>query len=410
MRPDPTRKVPDQVAKAARASYGRILAWLARQFGNLADAEDAIADALEAALRDWPQSGVPRSPEAWLLTTARRRLLDRLRRADTISKSAEMIAHLSEDRMDQTVEALPDNRLTLMFVCTHPAIDPAIRAPLMLQTVLGLPARRIASAFLLSPATMAVRLARAKAKIAAARIPFTDPEPQDRADRIGDVLDAVYAAYTLGQDRPTDGISMPDDLATEALWLISLICRLTPASDEAHGLFALILYGLARRGARLDAQGRYVPMDRQDPRLWDAGLLADADQALRNARIGGRVGRYHLEAAIEALQIEGAQQGKTNWDRILFLYQGLETMVPTLGVACGRIAALARVQGAGAALAALDALTDLRLPGYQPAWALRAYLLESLGRTAESSSAYLSAAALTEDPALQSWLRAKARA
>jgi RNA polymerase sigma-70 factor, ECF subfamily len=399
----------DQVAQAARSSYGRILAWLARQFGNLSDAEDALADALEAALRTWPNTGVPGSPEAWLLTTARRRMLDRLRREGIISQSARMITHLSEDRLDRTAETLPDNRLMLMFVCTHPAIDARLRAPLMLQTALGLPARRIASAFLMPPGTMAVSLARAKAKIAAARVPFAEPEPQDRACRIGDVLDAVYAAYTLGQDRPTADPSYPDDLANEALWLISLICRLAPASDEAHGLFALILYGLSRRPARLDAQGRYVPLGQQDPQLWDQSLLDDADRALRNARHSGRIGRFHLEAAIEALHIEGVRQGRTDWDQILTLYQGLEAMVPTLGVACGRIAALAEVQGASGGLEALDALTDPRLPGYQPAWALRAHLLERLGRRSESSAAYRSAAALTEDASLQAWLRAKSR-
>jgi RNA polymerase sigma-70 factor, ECF subfamily len=404
MRPDPARFVTDQAAMAARQSYGRIVAWLGQRFGNLADAEDAMADALEAALRTWPRSGVPTSPEGWLLTAARRRMIDRVRRAQTISQSAAMIVHLSEDRMETDADALPDNRLMLMFVCTHPAIDPAIRAPLMLQTVLGLDAQRIASAFLVPPGTMAVRLSRAKAKIAAARVPFADPAPQDRAGRIADLLDAVYAAYTLGQDRP----AASDDLATEALWLVSLICRLAPASDEAHGLFALILFGMARRAARRDGEGRYVPLGAQNPQSWDAGLLADADRALRNARRGGQIGRFHLEAAIEALHVAGVQRGKTDWDRLLMLYQGLEAMVPTVGVACGRIAALAEVEGAAAGLAALDALPDARLAGYQPAWALRAHLLGALGRGAESRAAYLRAAALTGDPGTQVWLRAKA--
>lgn len=407
MRPDPTHSVSDQVAQAARISYARLLAWLARQFGSLADAEDALSDALEAALRTWPKTGVPDSPEAWLLTTARRRLLDRLRRAGTVSQSAEVITQLSEDRMDQTAAALPDHRLTLMFVCTHPAIEARIRAPLMLQTVLGLPAHRIASAFLVPPATMAVNLARAKAKIAAARVPFAEPEPEDRADRIADVLDAVYVAYTLGQDRPTGNAALSDDLATEALWLVSLICRLAPGSDEAHGLFALILYGLARRPARLDDQGRYVPLDQQDPRLWDPSLLADAALALQNARRSGRLGRFHLEAAIEALQVEGRLNGQTDWPRILQLYQGLEVLAPTLGVTCARIAALAEVQGPEAGLAALTGLTDARLANYQPAWALRGHLLARLGRGPESGLAFRSAAALTEDPGIRAWLLEK---
>jgi RNA polymerase sigma-70 factor, ECF subfamily len=405
MRPDPEDPaVADQVAMAARQSYGRIVAWLGQRFGNLSDAEDAMADALETALRIWPQAGVPSSPEAWLLTVARRRMIDRMRRAQTMSQSAATIMQLSEDRMETDAAALPDNRLTLMFVCTHPAIDPAIRAPLMLQTVLGLDARRIASAFLVPPGTMAVRLSRAKAKIAAARIPFADPAQDDRTGRIADLLDAVYAAYTLGQDRP----AAADDLASEALWLVSLICRLAPGSHEAHGLFALILFGMARRAARRDGAGRYVPLHLQDHRLWDAGLLADAERALRNARRGGEVGRFHLEAAIEAVHVAGARCGKVDWDRILMLYRGLEAMVPTVGVACGRIAALAEVAGAAAGLAALEALPDAGLARYQPAWALRAHLLGALGRGAESRDAYLRAAALTEDPATQAWLRSQA--
>jgi RNA polymerase sigma-70 factor, ECF subfamily len=408
MRPAPQSSVSDQVAQAARISYARLLAWLARQFGNLADAEDALADALEAALRHWPETGVPDSPEAWLLTAARRRMLDRLRQAGAVSKSAKMITQLSEERMDRTAEALPDHRLTLMFVCTHPAIDARLRAPLMLQTVLGLPAHRIASAFLVPPATMAVSLARAKAKIAAARVPFVDPEPEDRADRTADVLDAVYAAYTLGQDRPSGNAALSDDLAMEALWLVSLICRLAPGSGEAHGLFALILFGLARRPARLDDQGRYVPLDQQDPRLWNPNLLADAAIALQNARRSGRLGRFHLEAAIEAQQVEGHLQGRTDWPRILQLYQGLEAVAPTLGVACARIAALAEVEGPEAGLAALRGLTDPRVASYQPAWALRGHLLARLGRGQESALAFRSAAALTEDPGIRTWLLQKA--
>jgi RNA polymerase sigma-70 factor, ECF subfamily len=409
MRPDPDPPVSDQVVEAARTSYGRIVAWLARRFGSLADAEDAVADALEAALVAWPRTGVPTSPEAWLLTAARRRILDQTRRAATLSKSASLIAQLSEERMEDTARDLPDDRLALMFVCTHPAIDSRVRAPLMLQTVLGLPARRIASAFLIPPATLAVTLARAKSKIAAARVPFAEPDAQDRSDRIGDVLDAIYAAYTLGQDRPASDAAQPDYLASEALWLASLVCRLVPKSGEAHGLFALILYGMARRPARLDALGRYVPLDLQDVALWDARLLSDAGIALRNARRGRAVGRFHLEAAIEALQVEGVRSGQTDWRRILQLYQGLESTVPTLGVACGRIAALAKVQGAAAGLAALDTLTDPRTTSYQPAWALRADLLAALGRSADSAAAYVSAAALTDDPVVKTWLLAKAR-
>jgi RNA polymerase sigma-70 factor (ECF subfamily) len=410
MPPGPQSDASDQVAQAARLSYARLLAWLTRQFGNLAEAEDALADALEAALRTWPRDGVPQSPEAWLLTAARRRLLDRTRRAVTMSRSAAMIAMLSEDRMEPMIEALPDNRLSLMFVCTHPAIDQRVRAPLMLQAVLGLPAHRIASAFLVPPGTMAVSLARAKAKIAAARIPFVDPDPKDFAARIDDVLDAVYAAYTLGQDRPSGNSAPSDDLANEALWLVSLICRLAPGSDEAHGLFALILFGSARRAARIDDRGRYVPLDRQDPSLWDPALLSDARLAFRNARRSGRLGRFHLEAAIEALQVEGRLQGNTDWPRILALYQGLETLVPTLGVACARVAAIAEVEGATAGLVALAAFPEARLASYQPAWALRGHLLARLGRTTESAEAFRSAAALTEDPSIRAWLLEKAQA
>lgn len=409
MRPDPDSPVAGQVALAARDSYGRIVAWLARRFGNLADAEDAMSAALESALRTWPRSGVPHSPEAWLLTTARRRILDRVRHAETVSQSAEVIAHLSEDRMDPTADALPDHRLTLMFVCTHPAIDPAIRAPLMMQTVLGLDARRIASAFLIPPGTMAVSLSRAKTKIAAARVPFTDPDPQDLSTRIDDVLDAIYAAYTLGQDRLGPD-HHPDDLATEALWLISILACLAPQSDATHGLFALILFGMARRRARLDPEGRYVPLSEQDQNLWDQPMLADARRALRNATRNATLGRYQLEAAIEAAQIDGAEQGHTDWPALHLLYQGLETISPTLGVTVARIAALSHRTDAATGLAALDALTDPRTASYQPFWALRAHLLTRLGQRDAAHEAYAKAAALTEAGPVQTWLLSHAAA
>lgn len=410
MRPDPDSPVAGQVAQAARDSYGRIVAWLARRFGNLADAEDAMSAALESALVTWPQTGVPRSPEAWLLTTARRRMLDRLRHAQTISQNAEVIAHLSEDRMDPIADALPDNRLTLMFVCTHPAIDPAIRAPLMLQTVLGLPSRRIASAFLVPPATMAVNLSRAKAKIAATRVPFTDPDPKDLGPRIDDILEAIYAAYTLGQDRLAADGSLPDDLSTEALWLISILARLAPQSDATHGLFALILFGVARRNARLDAAGCYIPLSEQDHTRWDQPMLADARLAFRNATRNGTLGRYQIEAAIEAAQVDGVTGGRTDRRALYQLYDLLQTLTPTLGVTVARIAALSYAADAATALAALDALADPPTANYQPYWALRAHLLARLDQSGAAHEAYVKAAALTETGPVRAWLLAKAAA
>jgi RNA polymerase sigma-70 factor, ECF subfamily len=296
-----------------------------------------------------------------------------------------------------------------MFVCTHPAIDPAMRAPLMMQTVLGLDAARIASAFLVPPGTMGVGLSRAKAKIAVAGVPFALPEPPDLATRLTDVLDAVYAAYTLGQGTRVGEDAGPADLTVEALWLISLICRLVPQSDEAHGLFALILFGLARRPACVDALGQYVPLGEQDQALWDQRLLADADRALRNARRGGTLGRFQIEAAIEALHVDGARKGQTDWQSIVLLYNGLATIAPTLGATCGGIAALANVQGAAAGLAVLDTLTAPRLTSYQPYWALRAHLLRQLGDRDAAKQAYLTAAALTQDESVRRWLMAQSR-
>jgi RNA polymerase sigma-70 factor, ECF subfamily len=395
--------------QAARDAYGRLVAWLAGRFGNLADAEDAVSDALEAALTDWPKKGLPRSPEAWLLTTARRRLLDRVRHSTAAGRSAEVVRLLSEERLASTIKTIPDDRLRLMLVCAHPAINVSMRAPLMLQCVLGLDARRISNAFLVAPGTMGIRLVRAKAKIATAGIPFSLPDDDEMPSRMTDVLDAIYAAYTLGRDAPAQQDIVTSDLAVEALWLVSILARLAPQSDETHGLFALILFGLGRRSPKVYGESMYVPLSEQDPSLWNAQMLVDANRALRNAQRGGTMGRYQLEAAIEAAQIRGQQQGKTDWDAILVLYHGLEAICPTMGVACGRIAALAHATSDAQGLAALDALTHDRLALYQPYWALRAHLLSRLGNYDAASKAFAKAAALTENTALKSWLQIRAR-
>ena len=280
----------------ARRSYGKLVAFLAARTGDVAAAEDALADAFAAALADWPASGVPRSPEAWLMAVARRRLIDAARRRRTRGDAADHLRLLAEE-LDQPMDdaAIPDDRLGLMFACAHPAIDPAIRAPLMLQTILGFDAAAIASAFLVSPATMGQRLVRAKSKIRQAGIPLRVPERAEMPGRLDAVLAAIYAAFAGGWLDATRR-----NLAEEALWLGRLVASLLPDEPEALGLLALMLHAEARHAARRDVAGGYVPLAEQDAAQWDAGMIEEAETLLLRAGAMGVIGRYQLEAAVQS--------------------------------------------------------------------------------------------------------------
>jgi len=281
------------VVAAARSSYGKLIAFLAVRTRDVAAAEDALSAAFEAALRDWPVRGVPCNPEGWLLTTTRRRLIDTARRRRTQDKAVPELLLLTDSSTDdQAPRAVPDDRLLLLFACAHPAIERSVHAPLMLQTVLGFDAASIASAFLVAPRAMSQRLVRAKAKSKQAGIPFRLPEPEDLGERLGSVLEAIYATFSEGWVDPADTEARRGGLAKQGIWLGRLVATLMPDAAEALGLLALMLHTQARAGARRDAAGAYVPLAEQDPAQWDAALIDGAESLLLRASRIGNMGRY----------------------------------------------------------------------------------------------------------------------
>ena len=271
------------IETVARDSYGRLIAYLAARSGDVAGAEDALGDGFVAALERWPAEGVPGKPEAWLLHVARNRMIDAVRRSQVRQKSEEFLQQIAEEAqaVAKAHEHFPDERLKLLFVCAHPAIDPAARTPLMLQAVLGIDAARIASAFLVSPAAMSQRLVRAKNKIRYGGIPFRVPEPPEWEERVSFVLDAIYASYTTGWESLMETASTHHALAAEAIALGRMLVELMPREPEGYGLLALMLHCEARREARYTTEGKFVPLDRQDTALWSQSMIDEAEGHLR---------------------------------------------------------------------------------------------------------------------------------
>lgn len=393
-----------------RQSYGRLLAYLAARTRDVAGAEDALSEALATALERWPRDGVPQKPEAWLLRVAGNRITDAVRHQRVRQNSEAHLQQLAEEvrNVAETGDTFPDERLKLLFVCGHPAIDPAVRTPLMLQVVLGVEAARIASAFLVSPATMSQRLVRAKNKIRDAGIAFRVPEPPEWEERLSFVLDAIYAAYTTGWESLLEAGSTQHGLAEEAIHLGRTLVQLMPREPEALGLLALMLHCEARRAARYDAEGRFVPLDEQDTSLWSRPLMNEAEGLLHVAAKLHQMGRYQLEAAIQSIHASRAYTESLDWEEILLIYEGLVQLTPSIGAMVGRAVALAQVGKPDAALSALDLLPEGRVCDYQPYWAARGHILELLGREAEAREACLHAAGLTDDPGMRAHLFKKA--
>lgn len=409
--PDAGPTVRIVVEAVVRTSYGRILACLAARWRNVAAAEDALSEAFETALRNWPRDGVPDRPEAWLLTTAHRRLIDQARRG---KKQAEFAAALGELARQASADELPDRRLALLFVCAHPAIAAEARAPLMLQTILGLDARRIASAFLVAPAAMGQRLVRAKAKIRDAGIAFRVPDMEEFVPRLEDVLAAIYAAYGAGWDDVSGTDPRTRDLSAEAISLGRALAAALPEEPEARGLLALMLHCEARRPARRDEAGAYVPLSLQDTRRWDAALQAEAERELVEAARRGATapGRFQLEAAIQSVHAARRRTGRVDWPALRDLYGALAASSPALGAQVGQAAAKAECEGAEAGLAALDRIAEEQATAadYQPYWATRAALLWRQGRHEEARRARTRAIGLSADPAVRAFLSAQADA
>jgi len=392
----------------ARHSYGKLVAFLAARTRDVAGAEDALSDAFAAALADWPESGIPEAPEAWLLAVARRKLIDadrrRRSRVDAVGQLQLIAAELEAAAASEA--PIPDDRLALMFACAHPAIDPAIRAPLILQTILGFDAATIASAFLVAPAAMGQRLVRAKHKIGQAGIPFRVPERADLRERLDAVLEAIYAAFAEGWSDPAGTEIRRRNLAEEAIWLGRLVASLLPDEPEALGLLALMLHAEARRNARRNPQGEYVPLTDQDPALWDTPMIEEAEALLFRASTMGAIGRYQLEAAVQSAHVVRRRAGRADWTAIERLYDALSVLTGSPVVAINRAIAVAETQGAAAGLAALDAIAeDSRLAEYQPYWAARAGLLARTGAVDEADRAYELAIGLESDPAVRGFLQ-----
>jgi len=405
---DPRETSQREVERAARHSYGKLLAFLAARTGDVAAAEDALSEAFAAALAAWPRQGVPGSPEAWLLTVARRKAIDAARRYHTHNAAADplhVLAEAAQSREDAAPD-IPDDRLRLMFACAHPAIEASVRAPLILQVVLGFDAGTIASAFLIAPAALSQRLVRAKRKIRDAAIPFRVPDPDELSERLGSVLEAIYTVFAEGWTDPAGTVERRRGLAEEAIWLGRLVASLLPNEPEALGLLALMLHAEARRAARRDADGGYVPLSAQDPRQWDAALIGEAEALLLRASAADRIGRFQLEAAVQSAHAARRLTGQTDWASIVALYDLLLAETESPVVAINRGAAIAELRGATGGLAVLDGLADdPRLFEYQPYWAARAILLARAGAAEAADQAFERAIGLESDPAVRRFLQ-----
>ncbi len=393
------------IERVARESYGRLVAYLSSHTRDVASAEDALSNALIAALTTWPRDGVPQSPEAWLLTTARHSLIDLVRHRQVAEANEPTLLLLREESKEAIMSAeFPDERLKLLFVCAHPAIDPAMHTPLMLQTVLGLDAVRIAQAFLVSPKAMGQRLVRAKTKIRDGGIRFEVPQERELPQRLDAVLEAIYAAFGIGWDDMAGVDQRGRDLAEEAIWLARVLLHLMPREAEVRGLLALMLHCEARRPARRGRDGRYIPLSAQDTQQWSLPLIDEAERHLAAASSRHCTGRFQLEAAIQSVHAERVRSGRTEWTATVLFYEQLIRISPTLGARIGYAAAVGEANGPQAGLAALDGIDRDIASGYQPYWAVRAHLLQRLDKTSEAADAFDRAIGLAEDPAVRQFL------
>jgi RNA polymerase sigma-70 factor (ECF subfamily) len=394
------------VETVARASYGRLLAYLASRTGDLAGAEDALSDAFYKALKLWPERGIPAKPEAWLLQTATNHTIDeaRKRKVHTLAMPALWESAAGSAQMAIQQDVFPDDRLKMLFVCAHPAIDAAVRTPLLLQTVLGFDASQIASAFLVAPTTMGQRLVRAKKKIRDAGIAYAVPESEELPSRLEAVLEAIYAVYGVGWENMSSSAQSEQSFVAEALYLARLVVCLLAEEPEAQGLLALMLYCEARRSARRTTAGAFVPLSEQDTAQWSRPHLEEAERLLMQAARHGKLGRFQLEAAIQSAHILRGVHGVSNWEAVAHLYEGLIRIAPTHGAFIGHAIAMAESQSPEAGLLLLDALPFDAIKSHQPFWAARAHLLQTLNQVSEARYAFDVAIGLTDDKAVRQYL------
>jgi predicted RNA polymerase sigma factor len=392
----------------ARQSYGKLVAFLATRTRDVAAAEDALSEAFVAALADWPVNGCPANPEAWLLTVARRKMIDVFRGERRHEMASDQLQIMAEGlEVAAAASEIPDQRLGLMFACAHPAIDAGVRTPLILQVVLGLDGKTIASAFLMSPAAISKRLVRAKDKIRQAGVPFRVPEREELPGRLDTVLEAIYAAFGEGWTDPGGTDLVRRDLREEALFLARLITELMPDEPEALGLLALMMHAEARRSARRNSKGQYVPLAEQDTNLWNSQMIMEAEELIGRAAALGSPGRFQLEAALQSAHVYRCRTGQANWEEVVQLYDALHALSASPVVAINRALAIGEARGALAGLEALpDPASDARLTEYQPYWAARADLLARTGAREEARLAYQMAIGLERDDSVRRFLQA----
>jgi predicted RNA polymerase sigma factor len=402
-------RVAAAISTVTRDSYGRLLALLAAPGRDIAAAEDALADALERAVTRWEVDGVPAKPEAWILTVARNRLRDMWKSsAYRLSVPLDGTDWAGDDfGQSESGDSsdVPDRRLELMLVCAHPAIAASVRTPLMLQVVLGVDSAAIAAAFAVEPAAMSQRLVRAKKRIRDAGIPFVLPQREQLEARLPSVLEAVYGAYAIDWQFPSDGLAT-DGQSAEALHLALILADLLPGDPEVLGLAALVCLSEARRSGRRDDEGRFVPLDEQDPSRWDRPMILRGEALLKRAHEHARPGRFQYEAAIQSAHSSRVFGGSVDRVTLRTLHRALVRVAPSLGAQVALAGLDGEIDGPAAGLRALDALAVVR---FQPAWAVRAHLLAAAGLVADAEAAYRCAIDLTVDPAVIEYLRQRLR-
>jgi RNA polymerase sigma-70 factor (ECF subfamily) len=389
-----------QIERVFRREYGRSVAALIRGFGDIDVAEDAVQEAFELALARWPEEGLPPNAGGWITTTARNRAIDRLRRESRGRDLLKERTMLSDGSSEELV-TLEDERLSLIFMCCHPALSQDAQVALTLRLLGGLTTEEVARSFLVAEPTMAQRLVRAKRKIKAARIPYRVPEDHELPERLGPTLAVLYLVYNAGLARPAQ-----PDLCEEAIRLARVLATLMPDEPEVSGLLALLLLTESRRRTRTRPDGSLALLGEQDRGQWDRELIGEGDAIVRRCLRRGRLGAYQLQAAINAVHAAAPSVEKTDWARIVSFYDALLEIAATPVVALNRAVAVAEVDGPGAALALVD---ELDLDGYYPFHATRADLLRRLGRTDEATAAYKRAAALAPTEHEREFLRAGGR-